>query len=175
MLDLKAIRDDPDRFRAGLARRGAADELDRVLELDGELRALKTGVEDLRAEQNRAGKEIGRAAPEERQAKIEAAGALAVRLEELEPRLQELQDELDRLLLRIPNVPHESVPDGLDDGDNVLVQEVGDPPSFGFDAKDHLDLGGPLRLLDIERAARTSGSRFVYLLGPGVWLELALV
>src|SRR5205823_5039974 len=71
--------------------------------------------------------------------------------------------------------PHASVPDGLDDDDNVLVKEVGVPSSFGFEARDHLDLGGPLRLLDIERAARTSGSRFAYLMGPGVWLELALV
>jgi seryl-tRNA synthetase len=175
MLDLKAIRENPDAFRAALARRGAVDSLDRVIELDAELRALKTKVESLRADQNAASKEIGRVPKEERQAKIEAAGALATELKELEPKLQELQDELDRLLLRIPNLPHESVPDGADDEDNVQVKEVGAPPEFPFEPKDHLDLGGPLELLDIERAARTSGSRFVYLTGPGVWLELALV
>jgi seryl-tRNA synthetase len=175
MLDLKAIRENPDGFRAALGRRGAAEALDRVIELDAELRALKTKVESLRADQNAASKEIGRVPKEERQAKIEAAGALATELKELEPKLQELQDELDRLLLRIPNLPHESVPDGVDDEDNVQVKEVGAPPEFPFEPKDHLDLGGPLELLDIERAARTSGSRFVYLTGPGVWLELALV
>jgi seryl-tRNA synthetase len=175
MLDLKALRDDPERFRAALARRGAVDSLERVIELDAELRALKTRVESLRAEQNAASKEIGRAAPEERQAKIDAAGALAAELKDLEPKLQAAQDELDRLLLRIPNLPHESVPDGADDEDNVLVKEVGTAPELEFEPKDHVDLGGQLGLLDIERAARTSGSRFVYLMGPGVWLELALV
>jgi seryl-tRNA synthetase len=175
MLDLKALREDPDAFRAGLARRGAADALDAVLALDGRVRALKTQVEELRAEQNRASKEIGRAAPEERQARIDAGQALAAKLKEHEPELQRLQDELDGVLLRIPNVPHDSVPDGRDDDDNVLVKEVGTPTAFDFEPKDHLDLGGPLRLLDMERAARTSGSRFVYLMGPGVWLELALV
>jgi seryl-tRNA synthetase len=175
MLDLKAMRERPDEFRAALARRGAADELDRVLELDAKLRALKTQVEELRAEQNRASKEIGRAAPEERQSKIDASQALATRLKEQEPELQRIQDELDQVLLRIPNPPHESVPDGRDDDDNVLIEEVGERTAFDFEPKDHLDLGGALGLLDIERAARTSGSRFVYLMGPGVWLELALV
>ncbi len=175
MLDLKAIRDNPDAFRAALQRRGAADAFETVLDLDQRLRDLKTQVEALRAEQNRASKEIGRAVPDERQAKIDAVGALSQQLKDLEPRLQQTQDELDQLLLRIPNVPHESVPDGLTDEDNVLVKEVGAPPDLTFEPKDHVDLGSPLGLLDMERAARTSGSRFVYLMGPGVWLEFALV
>ena len=125
MLDLKAIRDNPDAFRAALQRRGAADALASALDLDQRLRDLKTQVEALRAEQNRASKEIGRAVPDERQAKIDAVGALSQQLKDLEPRLQQTQDELDQLLLRIPNVPHESVPDGLTDEDNVLVKEVG--------------------------------------------------
>ncbi|HXJ65645.1 MAG TPA: serine--tRNA ligase [Actinomycetota bacterium] len=175
MLDLRALRDDPDAFRAGLARRGAADKLDIVLELDARLRGLKSRVEELRAEQNRASKEIGRAAPEERRAKIDASQAIATQLKELEPQLQEAQDELDGVLLRIPNLPHESVPDGRDDEDNVLVKEVGQPTELGFEAKDHVDLGAAFGLLDLERAARSSGSRFVYLMGPGVWLEFALV
>jgi len=175
MLDLKAIRDNPDAFRAALQRRGAADALASALDLDQRLRDLKTQVEALRAEQNRASKEIGRAVPDERQAKIDAVGALSQQLKDLEPRLQQTQDELDQLLLRIPNVPHESVPDGLTDEDNVLVKEVGSPPDMTFEPKDHVDLGSPLGLLDMERAARTSGSRFVYLMGPGVWLEFALV
>src|SRR3954470_12943178 len=132
MLDLKALRDNPDAFRGGLARRGATDKLEAALELDARLRALKTQVEELRAEQNRANKEIGRAAPEERQAKIDASQAVAAQLKELEPQLQEAQDELDRVMLRIPNLPHESVPDGKDDDDNVLVKEVGTPADLGF-------------------------------------------
>jgi seryl-tRNA synthetase len=175
MLDLKALRDDPARFRKSLARRGAADAVEAVLQLDARLRELKTRVEEQRAEQNRASKEIGRASADERQAKIDAMQAVAAELKELEPQLQQVQDELDQLLLRIPNLPDDSVPDGKDDEDNVLIRHEGEPTEFGFEPKDHIDLGGPLKLLDIERAARTSGSRFVYLTGPGVWLEFALV
>ncbi|MFL5799207.1 MAG: serine--tRNA ligase [Actinomycetota bacterium] len=175
MLDLKAMREDPDRFRAGLARRGAGDSLERVLALDEQLRGLKVRVEALRAEQNTANKEIGRATPEERPQRIEALRSVSEQLKQLEPQLQETQDQLDQLLLRIPNLPHESVPDGVDDEDNVLIRQEGDPPRFAFDPKDHLDLGERLGAIDTERAARTSGSRFVYLLGPAVWLQLALV
>src|SRR5213596_850937 len=124
MLDLKALRENPDAFRAGLARRGAADKLDTVLELDAQLRAIKTRVEELRAEQNRAGREIGRAAPDERQVGIDASQALAAQLNALEPKPQELHDELDRVLLRIPNLPHQSVQHGVDDEDNLLITEV---------------------------------------------------
>ena len=175
MLDLRAMRERPGEFRTALTRRGAADAFDRVLDLDAKLRTAKTSVEEIRAEQNRASKEIGRASPEERLAKIDASQVIAAELKELEPQLQAVQDELDRVLVRIPNLPHESVPDGADDGDNVLVKEVGSPTDLGFEPKDHLDLGGAIGLLDTERAARTSGSRFAYLIGPGVWLELALV
>ncbi|HEX9374904.1 MAG TPA: serine--tRNA ligase [Actinomycetota bacterium] len=175
MLDLKAIRDDPGPFRAGLARRGAADALDRLIALDAEVRSLKTRVEELRAEQNRASKEIGRAAPNERQALIDSLKVVSDELKELEPRLQSVEDELDALLLRVPNVPHESVPDGATDDDNVEIKRTGEPPALGFEARDHVELGEAFGALDIERAARTSGSRFVYLTGPGVWLQFALV
>jgi seryl-tRNA synthetase len=175
MLDLKAMREEPGRFRQGLARRGAAESLEQVLALDERLRGLKVRVEGLRADQNTANKEIGRATPEERQSKIDALRSVSEPLKELEPQLQETQDQLDQLLLRIPNLPHESVPDGVDDEDNVLIKEEGDPPQFGFDPKDHLDLGERLGAIDTERAARTSGSRFVYLLGSAVWLQFALV
>jgi seryl-tRNA synthetase len=175
MLDLRALREEPDRFRAGLARRGAADALERVLALDEQLRALKVRVEELRAEQNRASKEIGRAAPEERQRLIDSLQVVSDELKELEPKLQQTEDELQTLLLRIPNVPHESVPDGVDDEDNVLIKQAGEPPTFSFEPRDHLDIGERLRAIDTTRAARTSGSRFVYLLGQAVWLQFALV
>jgi len=175
MLDLKAIRDDPEAFRAGLARRGSADALDRLVALDALVRSLKTRVEELRADQNRASKEIGQAAPDERQPLIDSLKVVSDELKELEPRLQSVQDELDALLLRVPNVPHDSVPDGETDDDNVEIERVGEPPAFGFDPKDHVELGEAFGALDMERAARTSGSRFVYLTGPGVWLQFALV
>ena len=166
MLDLKAIREDPEAFRPGLSRRGAADSLDRLLALDEQVRGLKVRVEDLRAEQNRASKAVGSAAPEERQPLMESLHEVSKGLKELDPRLQDAQDELDALMARLPNVPHESVPDGESDEDNVELRRVGDVPSFGFDSRDHLELGEAAGVIDVERAARTSGSRFAYLLGP---------
>jgi seryl-tRNA synthetase len=175
MLDLKAIREDPQPFRAGLARRGVAAELERLIALDEEERQVKTRVEELRAEKNRASKEIGRASSEERQRLIEAQREVTAELESLESDLERLTDEVQTLLARLPNLPHESVPDGASDDDNRVEREVGDRPSFGFDPRDHVEIGELLQAIDIERAARTSGSRFAYLLGPSVWLQWALV
>jgi seryl-tRNA synthetase len=175
MLDLKAIREDPERFRAGLARRGASEELDRLTSLDEEERRLKVRVEELRAEQNRASKEIGRASPKERQHLIDAAKELSEELARIEPLLQAADEEVQALLARLPNLPHDSVPDGADDEDNRVEREVGTRPSFRFAVRDHVELGELTGAIDIERAARTSGSRFTYLFGPAVWLQWALV
>src|SRR5438067_6537970 len=175
MLDLRAIREDPEPFRAGLARRGAASDLDRLLTLDEKERALKVQVEDLRAEQNRASREIGRASEGERQRLIESVKGLSEQLEGLEPQLEAVQEEVRALLSRIPNVPHQSVPDGEDDEDNRIERDEGSPPRFPFEPRDHVELGEMLGAIDTERAARTSGSRFAYLLGPSVWLQWALV
>jgi len=175
MLDLRAIRDDPDTFRVGLDRRGAGADLDRLLELDARWRQLTVRVEELRAEQNRSSKEIGRAWGEERDRLIAAVKAVSDQLEKLEPELADATEQRDALLARLPNLPHRSVPQGDTDEDNELVRDTGPPPEPRFDPKDHVDLGTAMGLLDLERGARTSGSRFVYLTGPGVWLQFALV
>ena len=175
MLDLKAIREGPEPFRAGLARRGAEADLDRLIALDEEERRVRTRVEDLRAEKNRSSREIGRASPEERERLIAAQREVTAELESLEPDLQRLSDEVQALLARLPNLPDPSVPDGESDEDNRVERSVGEPTTFGFDARDHVELGELLGALDVERAARTSGSRFAYLLGPSVWLQWALV
>jgi seryl-tRNA synthetase len=177
VLDLKALRDDPEPFRLGLARRdeALADDVDRLLELDERRRRLTTEVEELRAEQNRVSKAVGTAGGEERDRLIASVREVSDRLKALEPELAGAEEELRALLARIPNVPHESVPVGATDEDNDLVREVGEPRSFGFQPRDHVDLGEALGLLDLERAARVSGSRFVYLKGAAVLLEFALV
>jgi len=177
VLDLKALRDDPEPFRLGLARRdeALAEDVDHLLELDERRRRLTTEVEDLRAEQNRVSKIVGTASGEERDRLIASVREVADRLKALEPELAGAEEELRALLARIPNVPHESVPVGATDEDNDLVREVGEPRSFGFQPRDHVDLGEALGLLDLERAARVSGSRFVYLTGAAVLLEFALV
>ncbi|MEA2487845.1 MAG: seryl-tRNA synthetase [Actinomycetota bacterium] len=175
MIDLRLLRDDPDAVRAAYEKRGGVDGLDRVIELDEEHRRLLGDVEALRAEQNRASKAIGRAAPEERQKAIAEAKELSDRLKELEPRFESVEADLNEAASFLPNLPHDSVPAGLTEDDNVVEREVGDKPDFDFAARDHVELGESLRIFDGERAAKTSGSRFVYLTGAGAILELALV
>ncbi|MGH2687650.1 MAG: serine--tRNA ligase, partial [Actinomycetota bacterium] len=174
MLDLRSIRDDPAPARAALARRGRAEDLDRLLELDDAWRRLTAEVETLRAQQNRVSKEVGRASVEEREALIESVRALSEGLKAVEARLHAAAEDRERLLLELPNLPHESVPEGESDEDNVEIERWGEPPEIAR-PKDHVELGEALGLLDFERAARLSGARFVYLLGGAAFLELALV
>jgi seryl-tRNA synthetase len=175
VLDIRAIREDPEPFRKGLARRNMGEVVDQLLELDRRRRELTVQVEELRAEQNRASKAIGRAEGEEKQKLIAEVGEVSGRLKALEPELETVEAELSELLARTPNVPHESAPDGFTDEDAVEVKRVGEPPSFDFEPRDHAALGELLGVLDTERAARTSGSRFVYLLGDIVHVQFALV
>jgi seryl-tRNA synthetase len=177
VLDLKALREDPAPARHALSRRAPelAEDVDRLLALDEERRSLTQRVEELRAEQNRASKGIGAAEGEERAGLIARAKEASDGLKALEPRLAQANERIAELLARLPNPPHESVPVGETDEDNELVAEVGAPPDFDFEVRDHVDLGTSLGLLDLERAAKVSGSRFVYLTGPSVLLQWALV
>ena len=175
MIDLKLLREDLGSVRAAYARRGGVDGLDVVVELDEKRRSLLAEVELLRADQNRASKSIGQASPENRPAAIEQASEIAGRLKSLEPQLEAISEELDRAAARLPNFPHESVPEGRTEDDNVVEREVGDRREFDFESQEHNEIGERLGLFDSDRAAKTSGSRFVYLTGKGVLLELALV
>ena len=176
MLDIKRIRDDPDRFRAALARRNLADAVDRLLDADERRRSLTARVEELRAEQNRVSKAIGAAQGEEKQRLIDEVAKVSAELKELEPQLAEAEAELNGLLAETPNVPHESAPDGFTEEDAVEVKRNHDePPAFDFEPRDHAELGAMLGVLDTERGARTSGSRFVYLMGDLVFVQFALM
>jgi seryl-tRNA synthetase len=175
VLDVRAIREDPERYRSGLARRNLGDVVDEILSLDKRRRELTAEVEELRAEQNRAGKAIGAAEGEEKRRLIEEVGKVSARLKELEPELERADGALSELLAKTPNVPHDSAPDGFTEEDAVEVRRQGEPPSFDFEPRDHATLGGILGVLDTERGARASGSRFVYLLGDIVHVQFALV
>jgi len=175
VLDVRAIREDPDPFRKGLARRNLADAVDLILALDERRRQLTVRVEELRAEQNRSSKAIGRAEGEDKQRLIGEVARVSAEVKEIEPQLEQVEAELSDLLARTPNVPHESAPDGFTDEDAVEVRRHGELPTFGFEPRDHSVLGELLGMLDTERGARTSGSRFVYLLGDIVQVQFALV
>ena len=175
MIDLRLLREDLDAVKAAYARRGGVEGLDEVVELDSRYRDLLAEVEHLRAEQNRASKAIGQAAPDQRDEAIAEAKKLADSIKDLEPHLELIAAELNDAAARLPNLPHESVPIGKSEDDNVVEREVGERREFDFEPKDHVHLGEALGLFDSERAAKTSGSRFVYLIDKAVILELALV
>jgi seryl-tRNA synthetase len=175
VLDLRLIRSEPETVRAALARRQADGPLDELLALDEQRRALQTEADALRADRNRASQSIGEARRAGRDASAEQAEAagLGQRLAALDAQLSEAAARLDRVLLTLPNIPHESAADGMTEEDGVTVEVRGVKPEFDFEPRDHLALAGPL--IDMERGARTSGSRFAYLHGDLVRLHLALV
>ena len=163
-------------MRAALARRGAADRLDALIALDERCRALRTEVEATRAERTRASQAIGeakRAGTDSTAAEAEAR-TLGDRLAGQEEELRGLEAERDTELLPLPNLGQDDAPDGGED-DAVELRTVGIPPQFDFPVRDHVDIGTAAGVIDLERGARTSGSRFVYLMGPIVRLQMALV
>ncbi len=175
MLDIKAVRDDPERSRQALARRELAGAVDELLEADERRRALTVQVDELRAEQNKASKAIGRADGDEKQRLIDEVARVSAELKSMEPQLADAEQALAAVLAATPNLPHESSPDGFTDDDAVEVRRHLEPTEFDFEPKDHAELGAALGVLDTERGARTSGSRFVYLLGDLVFVQFALM
>jgi seryl-tRNA synthetase len=171
VIDVKRLREEPE-YRAGIERkRGAEGLLDRVLEADDARRALLTEVEELRARQNAASKEIGRAPADEREAKIAAATALKDELSAKEPRLGEVEARLRELVLQVPNPADASVPVGGED-DNEVLRVVGDPG--GAPPLDHAEFGVGIGFVETDHAVEMSGSRFAYVMREGALLELAL-
>ncbi|MDX6620032.1 MAG: seryl-tRNA synthetase [Gaiellales bacterium] len=176
MLDIRLIRSDSERVRSALARRHADGLLDEVLALDERRRALQTEVDALRAERNTAAQAIGEAKRAGRDAAAEmgAAAELRDRLAARETALRELDGEFERAMLALPNMPDESAADGMLEEDATVHAVSSRPkPAFDFEPRDHLDLGG--EMIDVERGARLSGSRFAYLLGDVVRLHVATV
>jgi seryl-tRNA synthetase len=166
MIDLKAARNDPDGYRAALARKGAAAIFDELLAADAASRAVQTKVEELRARTKLKGKPT----PEQ----LEEMKAIKEEQQPLEAEFGALSERVQELLDRVPNPPAEDTPDGDQEEDAVEVKKVGEPPSFDFEPKDHLALSAPHGWIDVERGAKVSGSRFVYRVGDVALLETAL-
>lgn len=175
MIDLKLLRTDPERVREAVRRRGVEVDLDALIALDERHRELLVEVERLRAEQNRASKEIASASGQEREAAIAQMRKLSERLSGLEDDLGRFRSDLEERLAWVPNLVHPDVPDGTNEEDNVELRRIGVPGAFDFEPRDHLDLGESLGIIDIERAAKISGTRFGILKGAAAVLELALV
>jgi seryl-tRNA synthetase len=177
MLDLKLIRSEPERVKAALARRGADEDVDALLTLDARRRELLPEVEGAQAERKSLSKQIGEAKQrgEDAEALMETVQGLKDRIEAGKAELETVEADLERVAAALPNLPDPDAPDGMTEEDAVLLREVGERPSFDFEPRDHLEIGTELGLIDMESAAKLSGSRFAYLKGDLVLLELALV
>ncbi len=178
MHDLKFIRENPSAFDAGLDRIGADPAATEILALDTQHRAIMTEAQDAQARRNEASKLIGRAKSqgneEEAQALMLEVAGLKSKLAELEDIERSLAADIEAILVSLPNLVYEDVPLGSDEADNELVRTWGEPRSFDFKAKEHFELGEAMGLMDFERAAKISGSRFVVLKGGLARLERAL-
>ena len=179
MLDIRLIREKPDFVREGLATRGGGDEarIDELLRVDAERRKSDTALQQLNAERNRLSKEIGakrsrQEATEDLEAQVRRVGDQIV---DLSRRATSADDVQRDLLLQIPNLPHETVPIGKDPSGNRIVRSWGEKPKLTGKVLDHLALAEKLKLLDLERAAKLSGSGFICFTGAGAKLERALI
>lgn len=177
MHDLAYFRRDLDAAAARLARRGFILEKERFEELDRKRRSVVTETEQLRAHRKKQSGEINkfRKAGEDTTARQQQVREMGERISVLETEAREVDEALRQLMSGIPNFPHESVPAGESEADNVEVRRVGEPPRFDFEPKAHWDLGPELGILDLERAAKISRARFAVYSGIGARLERALI
>lgn len=176
MHDIKWIRENPEAFDRGLARRGMEAISAQVLEIDAQNRAITTELQDLQTRRNDASKQIGvlKGKGEDADALMGEVAELKERMASLETGQNEAGAAIQSLLEGLPNVPAEDVPDGVDEDDNVEIRRAGDKPVFDFEIRDHVDIGEGLGLLDFEAASKLSGSRFVVTTGPLARMERAL-
>ena len=175
MLSLPFIREHPDVVRTAIAQKNVALDLDALLALDGEVRALKTTADGLRADRNAISDGFKSAAPEDRPALGARAKAIGAKISEAEAALGEKQAALDGLLLRVPNIPWEGAPVGPDETANIVVRQEGAIPSFDFEPLDHVALIEKNDWADLARITQVAGSRTYCLKGRLAMLEQALM
>lgn len=176
MLDINLIREEPDYVKEGMRKVGADPALiDRVRELDEQWREYVSESEDLKAERNTKSKKVKDADDDERQELIEYLRNVGDKIDELDEKAGEVREELDELMLNLPNVPHEDVPVGASEDENVVLRVEGEKPELDCDPLPHWDLAESLGIIDFERGVKMSGSRFYVLLRAGARLERALI
>ena len=169
MLDINFIRENPNKVKEACEKKQTKVDVDKVLELDEKKRELMTEMENLKAEQNK----ISKAGHDE--SAINKAKELKEKFKGLEPELEKVEQALKALLSQLPNIPFDDVPVGKDDSSNVVMRQVGKKPKFSFTAKDYIQLGKDLDLIDTERAAKVAGPRFGYIKNELPLIEFALI
>ncbi len=177
MLDLKFVREHLDQVKSALEKRGSQLSLDQFLELDEKRRRLIQQIEELRNKRNTVSQQIGKIKKEGGDASslISEMKQVGEEIKGLQAQLDTVEDEIQKIMLSIPNIPHESVPVGKDEEDNVVVKRWGDIPEFSFKPLPHWEIGEKTGILDFKRAAKITGSRFVVYMGLGAMLERALI
>jgi len=178
VLDVRLLRSDYDKVKQALEHRGASEELIADFPaLDQRRRELLTETERLKNRRNTVSQEVAKIKREggDAEALIVEMREVGDRIKELDDEVRELEERIEQILIAIPNIPHESVPVGASEEDNVEIRRVGEPPAFTFEPKSHWEIADRLGILDFESAARTTGSRFVFYRGLGARLERALI
>jgi len=178
MIDIRILRETPEVVEKDLKRRGMDTSLvGQIVSLDKGWRTTLQEVEQLKAERNKVTAEIASLKKEgkDASAKITAMQELPKRIAALEARAEQLKGDVDKIMLGLPNLLHESVPNGTGEEGNTVVKEIGTPKKFGFKPRDHIEIGELCDLFDIERAAKVSGARFYYLKNEAVQLEFAII
>ena len=177
MLDLRFIRENPELIREAIEAKNGRVDLDRLLALDEERRALIKNADKMKETRNRVSEEIARLKKEGKDGDkaIQEMRDVSQEIKRLDEEIREVENKIHDIMIWIPNVPHESVPRGPDPSFNQIVREWGDKPDFDFKSKPHWDLGTALGLLDFERGSRLSGAHFVSYIGVGAKLQRALI
>jgi len=176
MLDIKFIRENPELIKENAQKRLIKVDVERLLVLDEERRKLTVEAESMRATQNRASEEISKEKDAAlRQPKIAEMKELKAKLVQAQEKLAEAEKEFNALMLTVPNIIQPGTPIGKSSDDNVVLREVGEKPDFNFTPRDYMDVAKNLGIIDTDRAARVSGSRFGYLIGAAAMLEFALI
>jgi seryl-tRNA synthetase len=180
MLDIKMIRDNPQRVKELLGRRGVnPSEIDELLKMDEEMRKILTDLNSVRADRNAMSKEVAKLKAAKDEAGVsrvlEHGKELSDKIKNEETKLSELQTKISQSMLNIPNIPYEEVPFGKDESENVEIRRWGEQTKFTFEPKPHWELGPQRNLLDFDRAAKLSGSRFTILRGDAALMERALI
>src|SRR4030042_3454237 len=175
MLDIKLIREDPEKIKKACEQKRVKTDIDELLDIDRRRREALQGIEDMRSKKNKANKVIQKAKNQREKNKIILEmKELDRNSDRLDKNLKELGKKFNKLMCRIPNVCLKGVPIGGEE-DNKVIQKVGDKTKFDFKAKDYMEIGERLDLIDVKRAAKITGTRFGFLKGKAVLLELALI
>jgi len=174
MLSLQFIRENPALVREALGKRQSSEDIDDILAFDERRRSLLTEVEALRARRNEVSREIGKTGERPPQL-IEEMRQMGDRIKSLDEQVGEIEEQLNDLLLRVPNIPHPSVPIGKDESGNIEVRSWGEARKLDFTPRPHWELGESLGIIDFERGSKLSGTRFYVLKGLGAHLQRALI